>query len=442
MIHLPGITADQVVFLRSRTKEKALQELVGSACRAIPGLEPAVAFRAVWAREALVSSWVAPGIAMPHARLDEMEGFAVVVGRSVAGIDYETGDANPVHIVVLILGDAREPDRHLALLAECARTLKSPGLLESLLKARSRAQLAKIFGTRPPEAGRRDASGLMLSHAMELAEQVGASAILVQLSGVSPVSLLSELRTPRPVILVVEDEGRVPESVSAGRTVLSVPFAGLNRSHQVSVALFLALSRRLIARNDRVVALFGHAESGTLDSLLVLDVARELPTFLPAYARSVLGDVDIHVLERVLHLAVELAREGREGHPMGALFVVGDYDHVSRWSRQMVMNPFRGYEEEEKNILDPSLAETVKEFCAIDGAFLIRGSGVIESAGAHVRSGRDPADMPGGLGARHAAAAGITAQTAAISVAVSQSTGRVSVYQGGRLLMALERLRA
>jgi mannitol/fructose-specific phosphotransferase system IIA component (Ntr-type) len=442
MTRLAEISAEQVVLLQSRTKDEALRELVTGACRSIPGLDAETAFRAVWARETLVSSWVAPGIAMPHARLEEMEGFGVFVGCSTDGVDYEAADTRPVRLLVLILGTARAPERHLAVLADCARTLKEPGLLARVLAAGTQAAVAEVFRARAPEAATGDAgeTRLILAHAAELADQVGATAILVQLSAVRPVSLLSELGTSRPVILVVEDEGMVSEASAAGREVLSVPFGGLDRSHQVSVTLFLALSRRLISRSDRVVALFGRTGSGTPDSLLVLDPARELPAFLPAYARSILGDVDIHVLERVLHIAVELAREGREGRSVGALFVVGDFEHVHPWSRQMVMNPFRGYAQEETNILDPSLSETVKEFCTIDGAFLIRGNGVIEAAGAHVRSERQPADIPGGLGARHAAAAAITAQTSAISVAVSQSTGRVSVYRSGCLLMVLERM--
>ncbi len=121
------------------------------------------------------------------------------------------------------------------------------------------------------------------------------------------------------------------------------------------------------------------------------------------------------------------------------LFVLGDHDKVRGWTHQMVMNPFKGYRDEEKNILDPSLAETVKEFSTIDGAFLVRGDGVIEAAGAFLRTGKQAAEAVPGLGARHAAAAGVTARTAALAVALSQSTGRVSLFAGGKLVMQLDR---
>ena len=66
--------------------------------------------------------------------------------------------------------------------------------------------------------------------------------------------------------------------------------------------------------------------------------------------------------------------------------------------------------------------------------------GVIETAGAYLRitSGAD-LNLPAGLGARHQAAAGISAVTRAIAVTVSQSTGIVSIFRNGILVMEIER---
>ena len=145
------------------------------------------------------------------------------------------------------------------------------------------------------------------------------------------------------------------------------------------------------------------------------------------------------MLEKILQLATDIAREGREGRPVGTTFVVGDYDRVVQYCRQMVINPFRGYGEEEKSILDPSLEETVKEFSTIDGAFIIRGDGVIMSAGTFLRPEKAAVNLASGLGSRHAAAAALSQITASIAVVVSQSTGSVSLFKGGGLVMDLEK---
>lgn len=75
----------------------------------------------------------------------------------------------------------------------------------------------------------------------------------------------------------------------------------------------------------------------------------------------------------------------------------------------------------------------------IDGAFVIRGDGVIMSAGVFLKSAKPAESLPAGLGARHTAAAAITATTAAVSVVISQSTGMVSVFRKGRRILALEK---
>ena len=104
----------------------------------------------------------------------------------------------------------------------------------------------------------------------------------------------------------------------------------------------------------------------------------------------------------------------------------------------MILNPFRGYSEEERNILDSSLERTVKELSAIDGAFVIRGDGVIEAAGAYLRSTATVTGLPRGLGARHYSAASITASTKATAITISESTGTVTVYRGGKIVIEIE----
>ena len=86
--------------------------------------------------------------------------------------------------------------------------------------------------------------------------------------------------------------------------------------------------------------------------------------------------------------------------------------------------------------MDPTLRETVKEFSAIDGAFVIRGNGVIEAAGRHLNAAAD-VDLLPGLGSRHMAAAGISDVSTATSFVISESTGTVSVFKNGKIFMQI-----
>jgi diadenylate cyclase len=113
-------------------------------------------------------------------------------------------------------------------------------------------------------------------------------------------------------------------------------------------------------------------------------------------------------LEEVIQLAVEIAREGREGRKIGTLFVIGRVDR-------------------------PEFRETVKEFAQLDGAFVLRDDGIFVSAGRYIDVDvASPLNFLPGLGTRHAAAASVSRTTGAVAVVVSQSSV-VRVFAGGDL---------
>jgi hypothetical protein len=393
----------------------------------------------------VVSSWVAPGIAIPHARLPYLGEFILAIGVSRQGIEYESGDGQPVYLLVLILGDARKADLHIQLLADVARTFRSESMRQAVRSARSEREIYDILenpllrGEAAEPARGTGINQIVLSHAVELSSEVRAQAIVLHMDALNDLDCLQSLKTDTTILLVSSRAETDTGSFSFPHNIIHLPFFGLKRADQVDLALLMSLGHGFLNREDRIVSLFGNPDSGTLDSLMVIDLSRELPTFLPNYPADLLGDASPEVLERVLQISTALAREGREGKAIGAIFVIGDYDRVQTMSRQLVINPFRGYADEEKSVLDPSLEETLKEFATIDGAFLIRGDGVVEAAGTYLRPEVAAEDLPSGLGARHAAAAGITAATGALAVVISQSTGRVSLFKTGEPILVLDR---
>ncbi len=136
-------------------------------------------------------------------------------------------------------------------------------------------------------------------------------------------------------------------------------------------------------------------------------------------------------LEEVVELAVEIAREGREGRKIGTLFVVGDPEGVLARSRPLILDPLYGHPSELLHVSRPEFRETVKELAQLDGAFLVGDDGTFLSAGRFVDVDVSVPDvfLPG-LGTRHAAGASISAATRAVSVVVSQSSV-VRVFANG-----------
>jgi diadenylate cyclase len=143
--------------------------------------------------------------------------------------------------------------------------------------------------------------------------------------------------------------------------------------------------------------------------------------------------VDTRVLEQTVALAVEIAREGREGRKIGTLFVVGDSVEVLRRSRPMILDPLHGHPDESKRIDDPDVRETLKELAQLDGAFVVSDEGVVLSAARYIDAVSDSLSVPLGLGSRHMAAASVSKQTGAVAVVVSESS-MVRMFDDGELV--------
>jgi diadenylate cyclase len=155
---------------------------------------------------------------------------------------------------------------------------------------------------------------------------------------------------------------------------------------------------------------------------------------------AALGDIaldaataPVSVLRAVTELAIEIAREGREGRRVGTLFTVGAEDDVLRHSRCLILDPLAGHPEPARRIDRASLRETVKELAQLDGGFVVSGDGLVVSACRYFEASLPTHDQPLGLGTRHLAAASISAATGAVAVVVSESSV-VRVYSGGTLL--------
>lgn len=286
----------------------------------------------------------------------------------------------------------------------------------------------------------------LVRHAHAIAREAGARAILLYADVIGEDEALAALikDVDFRVILVSRRAGfRAPEGWGDLCAAVRVPDLPMTRSGQIKVATLVAVAQGHLHRGDRIACVTGIDGSGTLDTVVVLDLGTEVEMFAASVAEPLPPDIAPAVFERLLTLASELGLEGREGRPVGAVFVLGDPDRVLAQSRQLVINPFHGYDEAERNVLDPRLEETIKEFSALDGAILIRGDGVILSAGRYLVPQGHPAEpLPPGLGARHEAAAGITATTGAVALSISQSTGTVSIFKAGRLLTDIQKPRS
>ncbi len=282
----------------------------------------------------------------------------------------------------------------------------------------------------------------ILTKAHELLKKIDALALVVFTDVLNDLEPLKRFPHKHDLILAVKKSRRdgfdsLSEKVKG---VIHLPHVNLTRMGQIKLSTIMGITEGTINGDDRIVCLTGIPASDRFDTLIVIDLANESEVLTTRdISRELFKRIKPEVFEVVLSLALNLASEGREGRAVGTTFVVGDHERVEKLSKPLIMNPFKGYPEEVRNILDETIHETIKEFSLLDGAFIIREDGVVMSAGMHLEASIEDKELLPGLGCRHMAAAGITNLTDAVAITISGSTGMVRVFRKGKILLEIER---
>ena len=282
----------------------------------------------------------------------------------------------------------------------------------------------------------------MVETACAIAKKTRSKGVLLYADLIEDFDALAKIAQEKQMdmILATKDESSFLDATSVFKKVLRLPDVPLGRVNQIKMAIIQALSKGLVKKGDKWICLSGIPQTKVLDNLLILEFGKEFEIISSSDLPVISEIVRPEVFETILSLALEISIEGKEGRkPVGTIFVLGKHEEVLKFSHPMVINPFQGYPEEERNILDHRLKETVKEFSSIDGAFIFREDGVILAAGRHLDASGESIEIPLGLGSRHRAAAGITSLTDALAIVISEETGGVRIFHHGKIFMEIEK---
>ena len=282
-------------------------------------------------------------------------------------------------------------------------------------------------------------SRLILEKAFEIGKAIRAKGLFIYADICPNLEHLKEAKGSLNIFLIARTEQSYRKAKKLAGKALLVPNIPLTRMGQIKLAVMMAVSQNLLGTGDLVVCLSGVPSFGILDTLVVMEVGKEFEMITSERIIDLTKGVDRKVFQEIVYMAIEIANEGREGRPIGTTFILGDSQNVLNYTRQMVLNPFKGHAETDRNIFDPAVRETVKEFAQLDGAFIITRDGFINSAGVYLTADLIPEKLPQGWGARHYSAAAITQATKAIAITISQSTGDVRIFKGGVPIIEIEK---
>jgi diadenylate cyclase len=277
--------------------------------------------------------------------------------------------------------------------------------------------------------------------AAKLAEVVGADALLILLEGPTDWQELREATTGQRVVLAADYPLELEGAAAAGfpLVVLNMPESPVHE--KLTQALLESVADDILTAGARVVAIYSGFEADTIDSISMIHLDEHLGRLTSHDLRQLEEKAPLDTLKTVVELAVEIGREGREGKPVGTLFVVGDTRKVMASSHALVFDPVRGYSRKERNLFDPKVREGIKEIAQMDGAFVVALDGTVEAASRYIDASAESITLSKGLGARHWAAAAITKKTKSVAVVVSESNGTVRIFSDGEVFLRIEPFR-
>ena len=439
------ISNSRIIDLSSRDLKSAYSELLATFSTQLssPSSKKKVLGELVL-REKSLTSYIGEGVALPHARVAMKRPYALAVGRCPAGLSFEGRDSyEDIRFVFMLLANEKAKN-YLSFLAALARSFQDSTIMDQLWMARDKTEFKNAVRNAFAETDDRPArrrtkfNKLLTDEAAKIAKAAECSTILV-FTDVFPPTLAPRMTFPNFKV-VLAGEGVTEEDQAHHRADATLAVRALSRSRlsQLRAAILLGLTREIFGFQDRVCCIGGIPDSGQLDTVLVVDVDEEFESVIGQGDEMLPNDVAAESLERLTAIATDLATAGREGKSIGAMFILGDHAEVIKRSKQLILNPFHGYAEEDRNILNPFMDETIKELALIDGAFIVQGNGVVESAGCLIQAKADEIDLPGGMGTRHAAAAAITQTTDSLALVVS-SSGQVTYFRRGRMFTLFDK---
>jgi nitrogen PTS system EIIA component len=131
--------------LSGGSKSDVLNEMARHLGERQSGIDPEVLRRVLEERELLASTAIGDGIAIPHGKLDSVSQLLGTLGRSVEGLEFDSIDGKPTHLVFMLVAPASSTGIHLKALARLSRLFRDALFRQRLIEAPDAAAMYKVI---------------------------------------------------------------------------------------------------------------------------------------------------------------------------------------------------------------------------------------------------------------------------------------------------------
>lgn len=280
-----------------------------------------------------------------------------------------------------------------------------------------------------------------MESAVRMYEEVDAAAILLLANGPGDWSRVKKLAGDAFLIVAADSRDHLDETAEKEEGLQKILLEGDYENtvyERLMQAVLQAVQGDYIRTGSQLVVLYGGFEAETFNTLSCISLKEHLDRLTSSELRMLETSVPLETLKVVVNVAIDIGRSGREGKPVGTLFVVGDAKRVLAESRPAGFDPVRGYSRAERNLMDPRVREGIKEIAQLDGAIIVEADGTVAASCRILDSSASNITLSKGLGSRHWAAAATSRSTKAIAIAVSETNGTVRIFQNGEVVLRIE----
>ena len=150
---MPQLKKESIILeMKAAGKEAALRELAALAAVQCGRFTEEILYNVLLEREAVGSTGVGNGVAIPHGKIDGLDDILLCFGRSRAGLSFDAIDNRPVHLFVLLLSPAGKSSEYLQALAQVSKILKKSSNRQQLLDSKTKEEIAALFNATPAMA--------------------------------------------------------------------------------------------------------------------------------------------------------------------------------------------------------------------------------------------------------------------------------------------------
>ena len=131
--------------LEANNKRQALKELASFISEKFPSLNKDKVFETLEERENVCSTAIDEGVAIPHCKISGIPNLILAIARSKKGIEFDSLDGNPTHILILILSPENSSSLHIQALAAVSKKFKDSKLRDKILNASSDEEIYNLI---------------------------------------------------------------------------------------------------------------------------------------------------------------------------------------------------------------------------------------------------------------------------------------------------------